>query len=829
VSLFAPLADESDASYVEDETSGGAPSAITRPWQLGHSLNADGSGGTATTTQFFVALNAAGMQVGDLMILEFTHRGSGNGTVTDNSGDGVSWTRKGGALFSASTFSVQVYYKRVTSQIAAGGTAVTVSGLTNSSCGGISAFRGAIASGDPFEAFVAEANKAAGAETHAGVTTVTPNAWVGMANGTSPDTTITYTAPLVERHDRVSTGGTDTSYGNASYEKAATGATGTLTFNWAVNQVSAAIAYAITPASGTPSSTGVMRLSLSSGSTPPADTGHKIKLRAAKMSGSADAVLKAAIYEGATNRSTDLATGNLTGSLADYVLTLSEADAANITDYSNLELRVWAESAAGENSMVIRVSRAGFETPVTSGTAHNPGTIPDTLSLADNVTVVIGRGVAVPDTLALADQTATASAYQRVVNDLAGLADGQALAVGRALTVPDTLGLADQANAGLLRLVDVPDTLALADQATPAVAWAEDIADPVALADATTTAGTYTRQVPDALGLADQATTVQGHVWQAPDTLALADSLARVVTYARLVADPVALADDVAIEGAGAQSRTVDDTLALADALATVAQFARNVADPVGLADQVTTTAALLRDVADPFVLADTVTPSHGYGRLVADPLAFADATQALIIIDRQIGDTLTLADATSLAIGRGILVNDPLALADALARQAAYVHAIADPVALADQATPAVAFAVTVTDPVALADSTVALILLLRNVADTLTLADQATLNIGRGTVIDDTLTVTDSGLVIAHSMVAAIADTLTLADMLDRVAAYDRVLADTLLLGDLILAQRRSSAVELPGYHEPPGAGGGWHGSYAGRWGGRAGYWSR
>jgi hypothetical protein len=51
--------------------------------------------------------------------------------------------------------------------------------------------------------------------------------------------------------------------------------------------------------------------------------------------------LKAALYEGAINRSGDLTTSPLTLSFVDYSLAISDANAALIGGYTNLELRVW--------------------------------------------------------------------------------------------------------------------------------------------------------------------------------------------------------------------------------------------------------------------------------------------------------------------------------------------------------------------------------------------------------------------------------------------------------------------------------------------------------
>ena len=84
----------------------------------------------------------------------------------------------------------------------------------------------------------------------------------------------------------------------------------------------------------TPTATTVAKVSLEAGGTPVTQTAHSIHVRAKKASGTGTVVLNAALYEGASNRSGDLTSSALTTSLAEYTLDISDANAANITDYS---------------------------------------------------------------------------------------------------------------------------------------------------------------------------------------------------------------------------------------------------------------------------------------------------------------------------------------------------------------------------------------------------------------------------------------------------------------------------------------------------------------
>ena len=110
----------------------------------------------------------------------------------------------------------------------------------------------------------------------------------------------------------------------------------------------------------TPKSTSVARISLATGGTPPTRTQHSIKVRARVTSGSG--TIKAALYEGATNRSGDLESSSLDGTLTLYTLAIPDANAANITSYSDLEIRFWGYAADG-SAAVFEIDQIWLETP----------------------------------------------------------------------------------------------------------------------------------------------------------------------------------------------------------------------------------------------------------------------------------------------------------------------------------------------------------------------------------------------------------------------------------------------------------------------------------
>jgi hypothetical protein len=204
-------------------------------------------GGTTTTTSLSITLPTT--QADDIIILEFTHRGTGNGTI-GGTYTGPALALKHSQLFATSTFSGKTYWSRATGNHA--GETVTVTGLTNSCAGVVTVYRGALTSGDPLsDATIVGEQNASGDETQAAITTTTNAAWVVLVVANSPDVAVTSQTAggnpaLAARAEVLSTGGTDSSISHASAEKATAGATGS--FTWAqTNGASGSWAYAITP------------------------------------------------------------------------------------------------------------------------------------------------------------------------------------------------------------------------------------------------------------------------------------------------------------------------------------------------------------------------------------------------------------------------------------------------------------------------------------------------------------------------------------------------------------------------------------------------------
>lgn len=216
------------------------------------SFIANALGATNSTTSFSITLPTTAAN--DILILEFTHRGTGNGTIggTSVTTGGLTWTLKHSQLYATSAFSGKTYWTRATGNHAT--QTVTGSSLTNSCAAILTQYRGCATSGDPLaDATIVGEQNASTNETQAEITTATNGAWVVLVVANSPDVAVatqacTSPGTLTERAERLSTGGTDTSISHASAAKATAGATGAFTWTQ-TDGAGGSWAYALVPLS----------------------------------------------------------------------------------------------------------------------------------------------------------------------------------------------------------------------------------------------------------------------------------------------------------------------------------------------------------------------------------------------------------------------------------------------------------------------------------------------------------------------------------------------------------------------------------------------------
>jgi hypothetical protein len=146
-----------------------------------------------------------------------------------------------------------------------------------------------------------------------------------------------------------------------------------------VNATAAWRSYAVeiraAPAQGG-TTTGLARISLAPASTPTTRTAHSVTIRARKTNVAHTATIGVHLFEGASQRTSAELTQALTTSFADYTLAILDADAATITSYADLELRIRGYSTPGDLA-TFEVARVALNLPV--GGSFTAPTAPQSL------------------------------------------------------------------------------------------------------------------------------------------------------------------------------------------------------------------------------------------------------------------------------------------------------------------------------------------------------------------------------------------------------------------------------------------------------------------
>jgi len=194
--------------------------------------------------------------------------------------------------------------------------------------------------------------------------TITPTLYQGAVLRSSGTPTTTNTATFTDASWTLSGAEADaigSDYSDLRIRWVVTGGAGS-----GANRRGGAISWAEleVPNAPVPTTTSVARLGLASGSDPSDNTNHSIKVRARTTTGS-NGVINAALYEGASNRSGNLASSALSTSLADIDLPIAEASAANITSYADLEIRLWGTTPNG--ALTFEVDYVVFSLPGVAG------------------------------------------------------------------------------------------------------------------------------------------------------------------------------------------------------------------------------------------------------------------------------------------------------------------------------------------------------------------------------------------------------------------------------------------------------------------------------
>lgn len=382
--------------------------------------------GNNTTTSFSITFPAT--QAGDVAVLEFTHRGTADGTIAGTFAE--TWTKKHERLYASSAFGGQTYTATCTGNHS--GETVSVSGLTNSCAGILTIYRGADTA-DPLGAatIVGEEN-ASGNETQAQITTTENGAFVVLVVANSPDVAVTSpacTSPgaLTIRAEKLNAGGTDTSIVHASAEKATAGATGA--FTWAqTNGASGSWAYAIKPAGAT--------IVEADGAAAGAAAGTSVAAAIANGVTAAAGVAASAVVGAALWLSVATAPGAATGGAASA--TVLEAVGASSAVAGSSVVGQLVLPTDGTSAGIAAASAEGTDgssggDAVASGAATASGIGAATVQSAAAATgAAAGAGAATQLTSSIAASTGTAAAASASGSVLAAVGSGSGVAAASA-------------------------------------------------------------------------------------------------------------------------------------------------------------------------------------------------------------------------------------------------------------------------------------------------------------------------------------------------------------------------------------------------------------
>jgi len=279
------------------------------------------------------------------------------------------WNKLGSVDLNGATKDGQIawFWRRAT----ASGTTVSFARGAGWDTGTDSAFgarvdviRGCVTSGNPYDNFQMSTQFTTANQNTPAVTVSGVDRLVMFFEANCVDTT---TAQFTARTgftmgtNRASTGGTG---GGARNARLVTG-----------SNVAAAASTHVAPAAGrfyayagisfkppVPTDTSVGEISLESIPEPLTRTDHVLKVRARKSTSAGTVTASAALYEGGSNRSGNLTSSAITTSFVDYALPIADADAEDITSYTNLSIRFWGDSPSGETSS-LEISEIWFEAP----------------------------------------------------------------------------------------------------------------------------------------------------------------------------------------------------------------------------------------------------------------------------------------------------------------------------------------------------------------------------------------------------------------------------------------------------------------------------------
>lgn len=389
-----------------------------------------------------------------------------------------------------------------------------------------------------------------------------------------------------------------------------------------------------------PTSTTVARVSLASIPTPTTQDHHSLFFRAKKASGTGSVLLRAALYEGATNRSGNLASSALTTSLADYELSISDAAAATITDYSNLEVRFWGTSATSD-TIAVSVADVWLQTPAGAGAASYTRDVTDSFTFSESlVRASQGFTRTRTDSFTFSESPAGVLALAKAITDSVTLSAGQSSQSGVIRATADSLTFSEA-----LARVAMGMTRSTADSVTFSEALERIVAGARLLTDSATFSESLVR------ALTETRTT--------SDSISFAESLVGLSNFVRALTASISFSESLTSQ-VGGNARAVSDALHLAESMTAGVSLHVTPTDSLQLSDSLGAATALSKAISDALHLADSSVSQKGLSRTTSDSFTFAEALARTLHLFKSPTDALNFAEGLAVQFSGDIYPTHP-------------------------------------------------------------------------------------------------------------------------------------------------------------------------
>lgn len=616
-------------------------------------------------------------------------------------------------------YSAGLFWKRLTSGAEANPTfnSPARTGTNVVLAASISVWRGCVATGDPWEAYLSNQGATSPAAGNAtGIVVAGTNRTVLAFLALGDDIATTTPAGWTERAAPKNTTGNDQGHFHDSRTQATAG-----TVAAPSRTLSAANPWAIFTLALKP-------IPVSSGTTyNDTVTGGDVT---AGDSSSAAVTFTTPVPQAMTLGDTSTVAGTFTAS-ADQTQTLGDsATAANTVPATSAETMALGDSATGarttagaapetfalgDTSTAANTLAATAAQPVTLGdtsTASNTiaSAAADTYSLTDAAAGNVSKDSAAPDSFTLGDGSAVLGTFSALASNPLSLGDTSTASKTTAGAAAETQTLGDTSTTLATLTAPVAETLTLADGASASATRAATAAETTALGDTSALATTFTAAAPESMGLGDAVSAFVVRSAVAADTLTLGDGLTAQATLSAQVSDAYEIIDGA--QSTTGQVSTTSDTITAGDAAAAQATFSTTAPNTLTLGDAAAGATTLAATAPQAIALGDTSAASVTHNADASETFSIGDAaTGALgsVTLAGEAADGFALGDGAAATVTHTAASAETYALADDAANTAAFDAHAAETFALSDGASVIAEWLASVSEPITLDDAATA------------------------------------------------------------------------------------------------------------------------